>query len=72
MWIFLFNALDEFGIKEINDVVRVGGSATALHNHLQIELTKRKTMDEALHSALRIAGLVSSRILISNRHEDSR
>lgn len=47
IWIILFNALDDFGVKETN-------SAT----HEQIDAAKRKIADEALHGALRIAGLV--------------
>jgi hypothetical protein len=61
MWIFLFSALDEFGVKDINDLTRVGSSLSLLPNYAQIEMTKRKTFNMALHAALRIAGLVSSR-----------
>ncbi|KAJ7857696.1 hypothetical protein B0H14DRAFT_2352091, partial [Mycena olivaceomarginata] len=49
MWVVLFSALDDFGIKEINE---------------QIDLVKRKVADEALHGALRIAGLAG--VLTSN------
>lgn len=56
MWIILFNALDEFGLKEINDMVRSGNSPDSI----QCEVIKSKVADEALHGALRIAGLVSS------------
>jgi hypothetical protein len=59
MWIVLFNALDDFGIKDVNDVVRIGNPASAMPNHLQIEAIKNKVADEALHGSLRIAGLVS-------------
>jgi hypothetical protein len=52
MWIILFNALDDYGIKDLN-------SAVAPPNLAEIESTKRKVADEALHGALRIAGLVS-------------
>lgn len=55
MWIILFSALDDFGIKELN-----GGIPP---NITEIESVKRKVADEALHGALRIAGLVSSRLL---------
>jgi hypothetical protein len=58
MWVLLFNALDDFGIREINEVVRSGSPPDAVPNE-QYELAKRKVADEALHSALRIAGLVS-------------
>jgi hypothetical protein len=63
MWIILFNALDEFGIKDVNDAVRISNPSSALHNHQQIEDLLRKVADEALHGALRIAGLVSSSLL---------
>jgi len=54
MWIILFNALDDFGVKEIND-------RSMDPNNGQIEEVKRKVLDEALHGALRIAGLVCSK-----------
>lgn len=57
MWIILFNALDDFGVKELNDAQR-NQSAGMVHNHTQIDIVKRKVADEALHGALRIAGLV--------------
>ena len=59
MWIILFNALDDFGIREVNDVTRTGTPEALLPQHAQIEDRKRKVMNEALHGALRIAGLVS-------------
>lgn len=55
MWIILFNALDEFGLREINEVVRSGSPAP---NPSQCEAIKSKIAEEALHGALRIAGLV--------------
>ncbi|OBZ68942.1 hypothetical protein A0H81_11103 [Grifola frondosa] len=58
MWIILCNALDDFGIREVNDVTRTGSPGNVLPNHGQIEDRKRKVVDEALHGALRIAGLV--------------
>jgi hypothetical protein len=61
MWIFLFSALDEFGIKDINDLTRVGSSPSVLPDYEEIEMTKRNTFETALHAGLRIAGLVSSR-----------
>jgi hypothetical protein len=59
MWIILFNALDDFGIKELNSSI-----GHTNHTDIQIETTKRKIADEALHGALRIAGLAS--VLTSN------
>jgi len=56
MWIILFNALDDFGIKELNarGCSPLNGSSTAPR---EIEVVKKKVLDEALHGALRIAGL---------------
>lgn len=64
MWIILFNALDDFGIREVNDLVRTGSPGYASPNHAQIEGVKRKFSEEALHGALRIAGLAG--VLTSN------
>ncbi len=57
MWIILFNALDDYGIKELNSVV-------SPPNLAEIEAVRRKVADEALHGALRIAGLVSEIFLM--------
>lgn len=56
MWIILFNAVDDFNIREI--------SQTTPPNAAQIEAVKQKVVEEALHSALRIAGLAA--VLTSN------
>ena len=58
MWIVIFNALDDFGIREVNDVVRTGSPGNEHPNYAQIEAIKKKVSDDALHGALRIAGLV--------------
>jgi len=58
MWIILFNALDDFGVREVNEVIRTGNPPNATANYLQIDAAKRKVADESLHGALRIAGLV--------------
>lgn len=58
MWIILFNALDDYGVRELN------GSPSPPPNSAQIEAVKRKVADEALHGALRIAGLAG--VLTSN------
>ncbi|KAJ7175762.1 hypothetical protein C8R46DRAFT_1160905 [Mycena filopes] len=64
MWVVLFNALDDFGIKEINEVTRMNQPLSMVQNYQQIDLVKRKVADEALHGALRIAGLAG--VLTSN------
>jgi len=58
MWIILFNAVDDFGIKE-----PMNNSDYAV-NYAEIEAAKRKVAEEALHGALRIAGLAG--VLSSN------
>lgn len=58
MWIILFNALDDFGVKELNAAINLP------HNHVEIDVVRRKVADEALHGALRIAGLAG--VLTSN------
>ncbi|KAJ6512179.1 hypothetical protein C8R47DRAFT_1314218 [Mycena vitilis] len=64
MWVVLFSALDDFGIKEINEVTRMNQPLSMVQNYSQIDLVKRKVADEALHGALRIAGLAG--VLTSN------
>jgi hypothetical protein len=54
MWIILFNALDSCGVKELN-----AGVATE-PLRMEIEALQQSVMEEALHGALRIAGLVRS------------
>jgi hypothetical protein len=58
MWIILFNALDEFGIKEL---LHHSGNSPEPEHIVQV---KRRVVDEALHGALRIAGLAG--VLTSN------
>ncbi|KAF8964208.1 hypothetical protein BDZ97DRAFT_1919159 [Flammula alnicola] len=58
MWIILFNAIDDFGVKEQNTGINLS------HNQPEIDAAKRKVADEALHGALRIAGLAG--VLTSN------
>ncbi len=60
MWIVIFNAVDDFGIREHNDVARTSSSPTEFPGYQTIETIKKKISDDALHGALRIAGLVSS------------
>lgn len=59
MWIIIFNALDDFGILEVNDMSRAVNMSQPLPNHMEIESQKRNVMDEALRGAMRIAALVS-------------
>jgi len=62
MWIILFNALDDRGIRESLGSPGAVGTSTALATssglQQQIEELKTKVLDEALHGAMRIAGLV--------------
>lgn len=67
MWIILFNALDDHGIRE--SLGSPHGSSAGMSTALaagsglqqQIEELKTKVLDEALHGAMRIAGLVRFR-----------
>lgn len=72
MWIVIFNALDDFGIREVNDMVRTGSPGNEHPNYGQIESIMKKVSDDALHGALRIAGLVSVPVPLSSiRNSDS-
>ncbi|KAF7291597.1 hypothetical protein HMN09_01250800 [Mycena chlorophos] len=64
MWVVLFNAVDEFGVKEVNEVTRMNQPLSMVPNYSQIDLVMRKVADEALHGALRISGLAG--VLTSN------
>ena len=57
MWVIVFNAVDEFGIKEVNEAIRLS-TMQSVPGNPAIEGVKHKLLDEALHGALRIAGLV--------------
>ncbi|KAF9013458.1 hypothetical protein BDQ17DRAFT_604579 [Cyathus striatus] len=59
MWIILFSALDEYGIKELN--IHHGINSPEPEHIVQV---KKRVVDEALHGALRIAGLAG--VLTSN------
>ncbi|THH09528.1 hypothetical protein EW145_g1941 [Phellinidium pouzarii] len=63
MWVILFNAVDDFGVKEFNEAVRMS-SLQNVPSNPAIESVKHKILDEALHGALRIAGLTG--VLTSN------
>jgi hypothetical protein len=66
MWIILFNALDDRGIRESLGSPQSAGSSVSSNPALavgsglqqQIEELKTKVLEEALHGAMRIAGLV--------------
>lgn len=57
MWVIVFNAVDDFGIKEHNENLRMN-PMQAIPTNPTMESVKQKLLDEALHGALRIAGLV--------------
>jgi hypothetical protein len=59
MWVIVFDAVDDFGIKEMNDITRnhnpdLGPPQIPAH----IDEVKMRVFDEALRGASRIAGLV--------------
>lgn len=64
MWVIVFDAVDDFGIKEINDITRD-------HNHdlgspqipPHMDEAKVRVFDEAFRGASRIAGLVRFYVL---------
>lgn len=58
MWIIFFIALDDYGVKELNEVTRMGSPITTVANFNEIDTLVRKIAHEALNGALRIAGLV--------------
>ena len=60
MWIILFNATDDFGVKEIKNH-SVGSKKD------RIEEVQQQIMDEALQGALRIAGLVCKKYIYTPR-----
>jgi hypothetical protein len=65
MWVIVFDAVDDFGIKEVNDIARNYNQdlgTPQLPSH--IDEVKMTVFDEALRGASRIAGLVGFRILL--------
>jgi hypothetical protein len=64
LWVILFNAVDDFGIREVNELHAAGSSPSEVPEYEQVESTKEKLLDEALHGALRISGLAG--VLASN------
>jgi hypothetical protein len=59
MWVILHNAVEEFGIREINEAQDLETISTESPNVLQVEELRATIANEAMHGALRIAGLVS-------------
>ncbi|KAH9999601.1 hypothetical protein BJV74DRAFT_877006 [Russula compacta] len=57
MWIILFNALDDRGIRESLGSPHSAGTGVSSSLQQQIEELKTKVLDEGLHGAMRIAGL---------------
>ncbi|KAK0244380.1 hypothetical protein EDD85DRAFT_807791 [Armillaria nabsnona] len=57
MWIILFNALDEVGVKEINEITRLGVDPKFIPEFAQMDSVMQKIADEALHGACRISAL---------------
>ncbi|KAK7469120.1 hypothetical protein VKT23_003611 [Stygiomarasmius scandens] len=73
MWIVLFTAMDDFGVKELNEAYRMGtppggnsGGLPVVANKSYIDEVVRKIGEEAVNGALRIAALVS--VLTSNEY----
>lgn len=67
MWVIVFDAVDDFGIREMNDITRnhnpdLGPPQVPPH----IEEVKVRVFDEALRGASRVAGLIG--VLESNRY----
>ncbi|EEB97718.1 hypothetical protein MPER_02908, partial [Moniliophthora perniciosa FA553] len=57
MWIVLYNAVDEFGVKEANEVHRTSTPPHNIPNSALINDTTRKLVMEAVNSATRISTL---------------
>lgn len=54
----MFSAVDDYGIREQNDLVRTGSPGeTNTTSHEEIENSKKKLYEDTLHGACRIAGL---------------
>lgn len=67
MWVIVFDAVDEFGIKEMNDITR--NSTPDLGSPQvppRVDEMKVRVFDEALRGASRIAGLIG--VLESNQY----
>jgi len=64
MWVILHNAVEEFGIREVNYTQNPDSVTPELPIIIQVEELKSAIANEAVHGALRIAGL--ARVLTSN------
>ncbi|KAJ8080689.1 hypothetical protein PM082_017523 [Marasmius tenuissimus] len=64
MWIILFNAADDYGVKEDNEVQRAGSPPTMAPNRANIDDLLQRIAREAIESATRISTLVG--VLASN------
>ena len=69
MWVIVFDAVDDFGVKELNDIIRnhntdLGPPQIPTH----MDEVRGRVFDEALRGASRIAGLVRSPILPPPRY----
>lgn len=59
MWVILYQALREFGLREVNEAKRAGNGGMAAHPlAAQFAATEAQVHKEALTAASRIAGLV--------------
>lgn len=72
MWVILHNAVEEFGIREINDTQNLDTGTTVVTDTLQMEELQSKIVKEAIHGAVRIAGLVSDILIIKLKLMDHR
>ena len=59
MWVILFNAVDDFGVRELIAHHRMGSPQDQASYQMQVraEDVMRTILDEGLHGGLRIAGL---------------
>ena len=58
MWIILFNAADDFNVKEFNDGQRAGTPPAMMPNRANIDDLLQSLALEAVESATRISTLV--------------
>ncbi len=54
VWVILYNAMEEFGIRELNEVQNSESSPSNAPNTEQINQLRIQVCEEALHGALRI------------------